>query len=324
MGRPTMAVVYGAICGGCDVSLVNLGEKLAELLGSYRVVYWPAAVDGRKEVLRRISQIDVGIYMGAITSEEEADLAELVRDKSRLLVAYGTCSICGGIPGLRVLLDADGLLKEVSSTVTTTAVEPGSPEAGRLPRLLDRVRPLVDVVDADVIAPGCPPTRGVNEALTDLLLNYSMGVRLPEKVFIGERGSLCSKCERKPPDIGEIRMPGIRRLHELELAEDKCFLEQGAVCLGPVTRAACELPCVKNNMPCIGCGGPALNVDDTGLKMVSVLSSILLADRERELLEEGISRELGRLPDLIGLFYKYTLPQSLLTRLKPGGGGRGR
>jgi len=319
VSKPTLAIVYGAICGGCDVALVNLGERLAIILENYDILYWPAAVDSKREALEKVSSIDVSIYMGTLTNSEEVELAKLVRSKSRVLIAYGTCAIYGGIPGLRALINASQTLKEISST-TTTVEEVRLPRVAELPDLLDRVKSLIDVVEPDVIAPGCPPSDSVNETLVDILVDYAKGAKLEGKVFIGDPNSLCSKCERKPPELSKISMPGIRRLHELKLVEDKCFLEQGVLCMGPVTRATCDLPCIKNNLPCIGCSGPALNVEDMGLEMVSVLSSILLVEREKELLEEGLSKELDKIVDLIGLLYRYTLPRSLLIKLKSSGG----
>lgn len=319
LSKPTLAIVYGAICGGCDVTLVNLGESLIKILESYNILYWPIAIDSKKEVLEKVSSIDVSIYMGTLTNSEEVELAKLIRSKSRVLIAYGTCAIYGGIPGLRALINTSQVLKDISSTINTITKKIKLPKAFELPWILDKVKSLIDIVEPDIIVPGCPPSDSVNETLVNILLDYISGIKPKGKIFIGEPNSLCSKCNRKPSEFSKISMPGIRRLHELKLIEDKCFLEQGILCMGPVTRAACDLPCIKNNLPCMGCNGPPLNVEDMGLEMVSTLSSILLVDKEKELLEEGLSKELDKIIDLLGLFYRYTLPHSLLTKLKLGG-----
>ncbi|RLE62671.1 MAG: hypothetical protein DRN53_03565 [Thermoprotei archaeon] len=318
MKRPKLAIVYGAICGGCDVALVNLGEKLTTILEKYDIVYWPAVVDFRRDELKRISEVDIGIYMGALVSSEDIELAKLLRSRSKILVAYGTCTIYGGIPGLSALLGAKRVLEEVRFTLTTSLEEVELPKLAKLPELLESATSILKVVEPNIFAPGCPPSDSVNEALLEVLSDYARGIKPKGRIFLGEPTPLCNKCTRKPTDTSKISMSKIRRLHELKLIEDKCFLEQGVLCMGPVTRAACDLPCIKNNLPCVGCNGPALDIDDMGLEMLSALSSLLLVEEERELLEEGLVKEMDRLVDLIGTLYRYTLPSSLLIKLKLG------
>ena len=68
-------------------------------------------------------------------------------------------------------------------------------------------------------------------------------------------------------------------------------------------------------MPCIGCTGPAPGVDDVGLKYLSAIASILLVDKEKELLEKGLAKHLDKIVDPLGMFYRYILPSSYLTKL---------
>jgi F420-non-reducing hydrogenase small subunit len=62
-------------------------------------------------------------------------------------------------------------------------------------------------------------------------------------------------------------------------------------------------------MPCTGCFGPTSRVRDYGAKALSSLASIIDSDDEAE-----IARILDALPDPAGLFYRYSLPSSLLGR----------
>ena len=316
MGKLKLAIVYGAICGGCDVSLVNIGEKLADVLEKYDIVYWGAAIDGKADMLERLDKIDVAIYMGTVRTESNLKYAELIRDKADLVVAYGACAVYGGIPGLGTLMEPKEIMEIVSSTVTTESIEEiDLPDEIKLPKILPRCSSLTEVLDPDIMAPGCPPGAISNEGLLKVLIDYAAGKKPEGKMIFGEEHSLCYECPRKPEDLSKIIMPGIYRLHEIRLDEDKCFLEQGILCMGPATRAACKMPCIKNNMPCIGCMGPAPGVDDVGLKHLSAIASILLIDKEKELLEKGLSRHLDKIVDPLGLFYKYTLPSSSLTKL---------
>ncbi len=324
LSKLKMAIVYGAICGGCDVSIVNMGEKLADILDKYDIVYWSVAVDGKLDLLKSIEGIDVGVFMGGVRTSAHLEIAKLLREKSRLVVAYGSCAVYGGIPGLASLYKPEEIASIVKSTISTVSREEGSlPKELELPKLLDICHPLVDVLDPDILAPGCPPSDKICDGLADILLKYSSGWRPEGKIFLGEENTLCSNCPRKPEDLSKIIMPGIYRIHEVKIREDKCFLEQGILCMGPVTRIGCDHQCIRNNMPCIGCMGPVSSVDDSGLEMVSSIASLLHVDRERELLEKGLAKELDKIVDPIASFYRYTLPRSLLLKiaLKKRGGG---
>jgi F420-non-reducing hydrogenase small subunit len=60
-------------------------------------------------------------------------------------------------------------------------------------------------------------------------------------------------------------------------------------------------------MPCRGCFGPTDQVKDQGAKSLSFLASMIDSEDEREL--EEIIRSI---PDPAGLFYRYSLPTSML------------
>jgi F420-non-reducing hydrogenase small subunit len=79
------------------------------------------------------------------------------------------------------------------------------------------------------------------------------------------------------------------------------------ICLGPATRGGCEERCIKANMPCRGCYGPTDSVIDQGGKFLSSFASMIDSNDERELINIADS-----LLDIIGLFYRYSLPSSLL------------
>ncbi|MET1160444.1 MAG: hypothetical protein ABWW65_05730 [Thermoprotei archaeon] len=312
-----LAIVYGAICGGCDVAIANWGEKLIDIAKKYDIVYWNAVVDTKLEDLKKIDKIDVGIFMGVVRTDQHVELAELLREKSDIVVAYGTCAAYGDIPGLAALTNAKKLLEDVNRTVTTASYEENNVivKETSFPKLLDTVYPVVQLIDADIIVPGCPPSTESNEELVKILIEYEHGKRFNGKIVLGEENSLCAICPRRPENLHKIVMPGIYRLHEVKLEEDKCFLEQGVLCMGPATRAACKAPCIKNNHPCFGCMGPAPGVDDVGLKFMSSLASLVLVDKEKELLERGLAKYLDKIVDPLGTFYKYTLPSSLIIKL---------
>lgn len=306
-----LAVVPGAICGGCDVALASLGDDLLELAKSYEIVYWPTVVDKKLSELESIDVIDVLIYMGGISTEHDLEIAKKLSAKSRVRIAFGTCSIYGGIPGLNALydpLEVEGHVKKQSTIVLQT-------ERFELPKVAEYMS-YTDVVEPEILVPGCPPTEKALTQLVGILLDYAKSGQLKAKpVLLGDAESLCKSCPRKPKDLTKIVMPSIRRLYEVRLDPSKCFLEQGILCMGPATRAICNHSCIVNNFPCYGCGGPVEAHSDAGLSMISAIASILLVDKEKSLMEAGLSKELDKIADVVGSFYKYTLSKSYLSKI---------
>ena len=93
--RHRLAVYWAAACGGCDISILNLGEALLDAAERFEIVFWPAVMDAKYADVEQMpdSSIDVTLFDGGIRSDENADLARLLRRKSRILVAFGSCAI---------------------------------------------------------------------------------------------------------------------------------------------------------------------------------------------------------------------------------------
>jgi len=100
--KPKMAFTWAAGCGGCEASLLDLGSELLEIAGQVEIVYWPFALDFKKERLEKLAdgELHAAWVSGAIRTEAQADLVRLLRRKSRLIVAQGTCAHLGGVIGL--------------------------------------------------------------------------------------------------------------------------------------------------------------------------------------------------------------------------------
>jgi len=96
---------------------------------------------------------------------------------------------------------------------------------------------------------------------------------------------------------------------------DKCFLEQGYICLGPVTHAGCGTICPnKANAPCLGCYGPPVGVKDQGAKFISTLGS-LCADKDPD-------DVLNQIKDPAGLFNRFTVAASTIGYKRKDLGGK--
>ena len=317
MSKPKVAFYWCASCGGCEETVVDLAEDILGVVEKVDIVLWPVAMDFKYKDVRAMpdKSITATLLNGAIRSEEQEEMARLLRRKSQFMIAYGSCAHTGGIPGLANQFPREQILKfnyEDSPSVVNppkTRPQPKFSEDNRtvtLPQLHNVVRPLDQVVEVDYYVPGCPPTPKVTRtALTALLEN-----RLPPKgTVIAPDIALCDECPRKATKPANIAFTEFKRPHQVLMDPNKCFLAQGVVCMGPSTRSGCEAACIVGGMPCTGCFGPTSRVRDQGLKIMSSLCANLAPKEEGE-----IDQVLTGIPDPVGTFYRYGLAKSLLRR----------
>jgi F420-non-reducing hydrogenase small subunit len=146
-------------------------------------------------------------------------------------------------------------------------------------------------------------------------VNAILEGELPEKgAVLAPDKPLCDTCPRAEERRGGVSIQEIKRPHEIKLSPWKCFLEQGIICLGSVTRSGCGERCIKANMPCRGCMGPAKGTVDQGAKALSIIASILGLEEEEGMTERDVNKLLDGIVDPAGTFYRFSLPGSLLAR----------
>jgi F420-non-reducing hydrogenase small subunit len=312
-----LAVYWAAACGGCCVSVLDVHEKLFDVIAAADLVFWPIALDTKYEDVEKMpdNDIDVTLFNGAVRNGENEHMARLLRKKSKILVAYGSCSHMGGIPGLANFSTKEEVLrrifKESESVINPDNIYPLPEfrvEEGilNLPEFYNDVRSLGQVVDVDYFIPGCPPQ---TERLLEVFIAIVTGAELPPRgSVIGARDkSQCDDCVRKKTENKKIKK--FYRPWEIQDDGVTCFMEQGVLCMGPATRSGCGYRCIKGNAPCRGCYGPPPEVTDPGAKMMSAIASII---DEKD--PEDISRVLEDVADPAGLFYRFSLPIALIRR----------
>ena len=297
-----LAIYWAAACGGCCVSVLDVHEKLLDVIAVADLVFWPIA-------------IDVTLFNGAIRNSENEYMARLLRLKTKILVAYGSCAHMGGIPGLANFSTKETVLKRVyedsESTKNPEKVRPAQEISVKegvldLPEFFNDVMPLNEVVCVDYYLPGCPPQ---SERLLEVFTAIVNGLDLPlKKSVVGVTDkSQCDECERKMTDNKLVKR--FYRPHEIEDDGETCFLEQGVICLGPATRSGCGVRCIKGNAPCRGCYGPPPDVADPGAKMMSAIATMIDANDPEE-----IEEIIEQIDDPGGTFYRYSLPSAILRR----------
>jgi len=316
-GKPKVAFYWCASCGGCEEAVVDLAEKILDVVQALDIVFWPVALDFKRADVESMpdGSLLASFINGAVRTSEQEEMVLLLRRKSQLLIAFGACAQIGGVPGLANLWDRESIFHRIYLESPTTVNPEGVlpqvriQEDGRelsLPVFYDTVRPLDQVVEVDYYIPGCAPTPKVILHAVQALLR---GELPPRGSVLAPDRALCEECPRRDTKPEKLLLAEIRRPHEVFIDEGKCLLAQGLLCLGPATRAGCEALCIQGNMPCTGCFGPTSRVRDFGAKILSAVASITGSNDEQE-----IERILSQIPDPVGTFYRYSLPASLLRR----------
>ncbi|MGE5249336.1 MAG: oxidoreductase [Bacteroidota bacterium] len=316
-GKPKFAMYWAAGCGGCEIAVLNIHEKILEVDANFEVVFWPVAMDAKyKDVeVMQDGSIQLTLFNGGIRNEENEHMARLLRRKSQILVAFGSCANEGCIPGLANLSDAREIVGTAFHTLTTDNPHGIYPRASvdlpegeiHLPRILPVLKTLGQVVEVDYRMPGCPPESHQIEAVIDLVIRALHGqAELPPKGSVIGAGTstVCDECKRAR-NLKNIT--SFERIMLRELDPSLCLLEQGIPCNGPATRSGCTARCPSAGAQCIGCYGPAQGVTDYGARLISAFASVIGSNDP-----EQIDRVLDGIPDPAGQFYRFNLAGSLL------------
>lgn len=315
MSKPKAGFYWCASCGGCEESVVDLAEDILGVVDAIDFVFFPVAMDFKRQDVEAMAddEMTVCFINGAIRTSEQREMAELLRRKSLFLIAYGSCSYQGGIPGLANLYSREEIMQFVYHDSPSTANPEGNrpqpafkaPEGDlELPTLDAEVKALDQVVDVDYYIPGCAPPTSLLKAAIEALLS---GELPPKGSVIAPDKALCEDCPRIDTKPDEPLITAFKRPWEIEIDHDKCLLAQGLLCLGPATRGGCGHVCIKGNMPCTGCMGPVSRVHDHGAAILTALASLIDSNDENE-----IEDVLDGIPDPAGTFYRYGLPHSTL------------
>ena len=111
--KPKLALYWASSCGGCEISVLAVHEKILDVAEAFDIVLWPCAMDFKKQDIEAMAdgEIDVCLFNGAIRNDENAEWAHLLRSKSKVMVAYGSCSSEGCIPGLANFKDRQQMMQ---------------------------------------------------------------------------------------------------------------------------------------------------------------------------------------------------------------------
>ncbi|HEX8947560.1 MAG TPA: hypothetical protein VF790_01290 [Dissulfurispiraceae bacterium] len=172
MNRMKIATVWLDGCSGCHMSMFDMDEKLIDIVNRADIVYSPLV-----DVKEFPEGVDITVIEGGVGNEEDLEMLETIRKRTRILVSYGDCAVTGNVPSLRNRFSVEDLIR---SAYIENISDPGAGKnavpGDAVPRLLPTERPLHAYVPVDVFIPGCPPRADT----TYFLLNELLEGRIPD------------------------------------------------------------------------------------------------------------------------------------------------
>ncbi len=227
-----------ACCEGCQVEMTNFGEPFAQLLAHVEPVEF-------REVMKEetTEPIDVAFIEGSFTREADRARLETIRERARIVVAYGSCATSGGINALKNHFETDDVKRTVYGE-----------DASRPHLDTQQAMPISAVIKVDYLIRGCPISRDEFVRVVSQLLHGT------EKVYIPSY-PVCMECKRR---------------------ETVCRFDDGDYCLGMIARAGCGAPCPADGIPCEACRGMVDNPNIVALEKVLQENGGLSARRARE------------------------------------------
>lgn len=161
-GKVKVATVWLDGCSGCHMSFLDMDERLIALADLIDVVYSPL-VDNKVFP----DMVDLTIIEGAVSTTEDIEKCHKIRAHSKLILTLGDCAVTGNVPSMRNPFSVKACMDR--AFIENAQTQQQYPTVG-LPPLLDRVRPVHEVVKVDVWVPGCPPPAdAIHYVLTELL-----------------------------------------------------------------------------------------------------------------------------------------------------------
>jgi len=159
------------------MSFLDMDERLVEVFQQADLVYSPLV-----DLKEFPEEVDITLVEGAVSSEEDLHKIRMVRERTKILVAFGDCAVTGNVPSMRNPFGANAVLQR--AYLENVTLHPQVPREV-IPALIEKARPVHEVVKVDVFIPGCPPSaETIFLALSDLLAD-----RMPDMAKLTRFGA---------------------------------------------------------------------------------------------------------------------------------------
>ncbi len=164
MTKVKVAMDWLAACAGCEMSMLDMDERLVQLLEKIELTSTP--ITDLKHPPKE--GVTVGILSGTVNNTTNLDVVKEMRERSKILIAMGDCAVFGGIMTMRNFFNMEEALKR-AYIETESTVEGFIPNSEELCKPI-KARPVNDVVKVDIHLPGCPPSAdAIYYVLSELL-----------------------------------------------------------------------------------------------------------------------------------------------------------
>ena len=190
--RPKLAVFKFSSCDGCQLGILNLEDELLALVGEVEVAYF---LEARSAIMR--GPYDVSLVEGSITTAEDVERIQKVRQDSKFLITIGACATAGGIQALRNWQDVKEFARAVYATPDYI-------------HTLEQSTPISSHVPVDFELNGCPINKlQLLEVVTQLLVGRPPHVPMHTVcVECKRRGTVCVMVARGVPCLGPLTQTG--------------------------------------------------------------------------------------------------------------------
>ncbi len=174
MKKVKVATVWLDGCSGCHMSLLDMDAAIISLAQKIDLVYGPL-VDAQEFP----EDVEVTLVEGAVSSQEDLNKLQKIRQRTRLLISLGDCAVTGNVPAMRNSIPVTRLHQRV---YIEGAQESKLVPSDGVPPLLKQARPLREFVKVDMCLPGCPPpAKSISSVILDLVEGRKRHGNLPVK-----------------------------------------------------------------------------------------------------------------------------------------------
>ena len=161
MKKLKVATVWLDGCSGCHMSLLDMDAAIISLAQKIELVYGPL-VDAQEFP----EDVDVTLVEGAVSSQDDLNKIQKIRQRTHLLVAMGDCAVTGNVPAMRNSIAVPRMLQGVYANGSEAKTIPSE----GVPALLKQARPIREFVTVDISLPGCPPpSKSISGVIAALL-----------------------------------------------------------------------------------------------------------------------------------------------------------